>query len=103
MEGPELEVIPYIGGNRLGRRGVLKPSGYGRTLHVVRRPAARLARAVSQELGRAFRRPEVADTIKLCFERSPEFVTEVVEENFTLASHVSTERTRGCKTPRRLT
>lgn len=94
LEGPELEMIPYIGGTPAGTPRRAEVVWMERTLHVVRRPAARLARAVSQELGRAFRRPDVADAIKLCFERSPEFVTEVVEENFTLASHVSTDEPR---------
>jgi len=46
---------------------------------------ARLARAVSQELGRVFRRSDITDAIKLCFEHSRSFVTEYIEENFTLA------------------
>jgi hypothetical protein len=45
---------------------------------------AKLARAVSQELGKAFRRSDIADAIKLCFERPAAFVTEYMEENFTL-------------------
>lgn len=94
LEGPELEMIPYIGGTPAGTPRRAEAVWMDRTLHVVRRPAARLARAVSQELGRAFRRPDVADAIKLCFDRSPEFVTEVVEENFTLGSLVSTDETR---------
>ena len=48
------------------------------------RAAARLARVVSQELGRTFRRQDIADAIKLCFDRTPDFVTDYMEENFNL-------------------
>jgi hypothetical protein len=46
---------------------------------------AKLARYVAQELGRAFRRPDIADAIKICFERPRKFVIEYLEENFELA------------------
>ena len=39
---------------------------------------------MAQELGRVFGRQEIADAIKLCYDRSPEFVAEYLEENFTL-------------------
>ena len=85
VEGPELELIPYIGGTPAGTPRRADAVWIDRTLHVVRRPAARLARVVSQELGRTFRRQDIADAIKLCFDRSPEFVTDYMEENFNLS------------------
>ena len=85
VEGPELELIPYIGGTPAGTPRRADAVWTDRTLHVVRRPAARLARVVSQELGRTFRRQDIADAIKLCFDRSPDFVTDYMEENFSLS------------------
>ena len=85
VEGPELELIPYIGGTPAGTPRRADAVWADCTLHVVRRPAARLARVVSQELGRTFRRQDIADAIKLCFDRSPDFVTDYMEENFNLS------------------
>ena len=57
-----------------------------RVLYVEDRPIAKVARAVCQELSRAFPgRQAIADAIKFCFERSPDVVSEYMEENFRLA------------------
>jgi hypothetical protein len=100
VEGPELELIPYIGGTPAGTPRRADAVWADRTLHVVRRPAARLARVVSQELGRTFRRQDIADAIKLCFDRSPDFVTDYMEENFNLAPRavVTSNRTQATAT-----
>jgi hypothetical protein len=82
----EIETIPYIGGTPAGtaRRADVVWLDH-EVLYVKDRPMAKLARYVANELGRAFRRPDIADAIKLCFERPAEFVAEYVEENFELA------------------
>ena len=79
-----LEVIPYIDGVPAGTPRRTEVIWLDRVLYVEDRPLAKLARAVSQELGRAFRRQDVAEAIKFCFDRLPEFVTEYMEENFKL-------------------
>src|ERR1700722_14134196 len=81
---PGLEIIPYIGGVPAGTPRSAEAIWLDKVLYVEDRPVAKLARAVSQELGRAFRRQDIADAIKFCFDRTPEFVTEYVEENFRL-------------------
>lgn len=81
---PVLETTPYIGGTPAGTPRQAEAAWVGDHLHVLQRSAAKVARAVSQELGRAFRRQDVADAIKMCFDRSKEFVTEYLEENFKL-------------------
>jgi len=81
-----LELISYIDGKPAGtprRADAIWTEG---TLFVGDRPVARVAKAVSQELGRSFRRPDIADAIKLCFDRPAEFVAEYMEENFSLAA-----------------
>ena len=80
----ELEIIPYIDGVPAGTPRNTEVVWLGKVLHVVDRPLAKLARVVSQELGRLFGKPEIADAIKLCFDRSPEFVAEYLKENFEL-------------------
>jgi len=79
---PGLEIIPYIGGVPAGTPRSAEAVWLDKVLYVEDRPIAKLARAVSQELGRVFRRQDIADAIKFCFDRLPEFVTEYVEENF---------------------
>ena len=79
-----LEIISYIDGTPAGTPRRVDAVWLGKILYAEDRPLAKLARAVSQELDRSFRRTDIADAIKLCFDRSPEFITEYMEENFTL-------------------
>ncbi len=81
---PGLEIIPYIDGTPAGTPRRAEAVWLGGVLYVEDRPLSKLARAVAQELGRAFRRQDLADAIKLCFDRPPAFVTEYLEENFKL-------------------
>ncbi len=86
-----LETVPYVDDTPAGtprRIDVLWKDGL---LYVEDRSAAKMARSVSLELGRVFGRQEIADAIKLCYDRSPEFVTECLEENFTLAPAAEVE------------
>jgi hypothetical protein len=82
----DIEIIPYIGGTPAGtaRRADVVWLDH-KVLYIKDRPLAKLARNLAQELGRAFRRQDIADAIKLCFERPADFVTEYLEENFELA------------------
>ncbi len=86
-----LEVIPYVDGTPAGTPRQSEVVWLNRILFAENRPVAKLAKAVAQELGRSFRRPEIVDAIKLCYERPAEFVTEYVEENFTLVAADSLE------------
>jgi hypothetical protein len=81
---PGLEMIPYIDGVPAGTPRSAEALWLDGVLYVEARPLARLARVVPQELGRTFRRQDIADAIKMCFDRSPEFVTQYIEENFKL-------------------
>jgi hypothetical protein len=81
---PSLEIISYIEGTPAGTPRRADTVWLDKILFAEDRPLAKLARAVSQELDRSFRRPDIADAIRLCFDRTPEFVTEYMEENFTL-------------------
>lgn len=101
---PVLEVTPYIDGKPAGTARRAEVVWREQTLCVVDRPLARLARAVAQELGRHFGRQDIAEAIKLCFDRPAEFITEYVEENFRVspreadASSVAAAATAGAET-----
>ena len=87
---PGLELIPYIGGVPAGTPRKAEALWQDRVLYVEDRPIAKVAKAVCQELGRAFSgRQTIADAIKFCFERSPEVVNEYMEENFKLVPRSS--------------
>lgn len=89
---PGLEIIPYIDGTPAGVPKRAEVIWLDRVLYVEDRPLAKLARTISQELVRAFRKQEIGDAIKLCFDRPDGFVTEYMEENFKLAPRETAER-----------
>ena len=80
----DLEIISYIDGKPAGTARQADVLWSEKTLYAEDRPMAKLARAVAQELGRSVRRPDITDAIKLCFDRSPDFIAEYMEENFSL-------------------
>ncbi len=84
LTSKSIEIVPYIDGKPAGTARQADVLWLGNTLYAEDKPLAKLAKAVAQELGKAFRRPEIADAIKLCFDRDPEFVRSYVEENFEL-------------------
>jgi len=85
----DLEVISYIDGKPAGTPRRVDTIWVDRTLHAENKPLALLARTVASELGRAFRNAEIVDAIKMCFERSIEFVTAYMEGHFTLGPPAS--------------
>jgi hypothetical protein len=83
-----LETIPYIGGTPAGTARRIDVLWKESQLYVEDRSTARMAKNIAQELGRVFDRSEVTDAIKLCYDRSPEFVMEYLQENFRLSEEV---------------
>jgi hypothetical protein len=79
-----LESTPYIEGIPSGTPRNIDVLWNDKTLYVKNGSIAKMAKAIAQELGRSFGRTDIADAIKLCFERDPSFVTEYMEENFKL-------------------
>jgi hypothetical protein len=79
-----LKASPYIDGTPAGTPRDIVVLWKDSLLYVEDRSAARMAKDVAQELGRIFNRQEIADAIKICYDRSPEFITEYLEENFNL-------------------
>jgi hypothetical protein len=79
-----LEALPYIAGVPAGAARRIDVLWKDAVLYVENRSSAKVARAIAQELGRAFGRIEIIDAIKLCYERSSEFISEYLDENFKL-------------------
>lgn len=80
-----LETLPYIAGTPAGTPRRIDVLWKQHRLFVEDRSSAKMAKAVAQEIGRVFGRQEIIDAVKICYDRSPEFVWEYLEENFNLA------------------
>lgn len=79
-----LESTPYINGIPVGTPRRVDVLWKGDVLYVESKSVAKMAKAIAFELGRHFGRSDIADAIKLCFEREREFINEYLEENFKL-------------------
>ncbi len=86
-----LEIISYIDGKPAGTPRHDEAIWSDGTLYAEDKPLAKLARAISLELGRSFRNTDITDAIKLCFDRDEEFVTEYMESNFKLIPREDTQ------------
>ena len=83
-----LEVVPFIDGTPSGTARTTDVAWKDTVLFVEDRRLARLYKAIAQELARPFDRADIAEAIKACVDRSPEFIIEYFEENFKLAPPV---------------
>ena len=80
-----LESEPYIKGTPAGTPRPIEILWRADILYVQRGSPAKMAKIVPQEIARAFNRQDITDAIKLCYERSPDFIDEYLEDNFNLA------------------
>lgn len=81
---PGIRTVPYIDSTPAGTPRRIDVLWKDDLVYVEDRSSAKMAKAVAQELGRVFNRQDIIDAIKICYDRPPEFVTEYLEENFTL-------------------
>jgi hypothetical protein len=79
-----LEAVPYIDGTPAGTPRRIDVLWKDHTLYVMDQRVARSFRAIAQELARPFDRQDIADAIKACVERSPDFIVDYMEQNFAL-------------------
>lgn len=79
-----LEATPYIDGVPSGTPRRVNVLWKEVNLYVESKSVPKMAKAIAHELARHFGRPDIADAIKLCFEREREFINEYLEANFTL-------------------
>mgnify|MGYP005846356159 CR=1 FL=1 len=88
-----LEATPYLKGVPAGTPRQVDVLWKDSTLYLKSNSVAKIAKAIALELGRHFGRPDIADAIKLCFERDQDFINEYLEENFNLLPPSSTTAT----------
>jgi hypothetical protein len=81
---PGLEIIPYIDGIPAGTPINVNVLWLDRILYFDDIPNAKLARQVPDTLGKKFNHPDITIAFNYCFGRTPEDVTEYLEENLSL-------------------
>lgn len=79
-----LVATPYINGTPAGAPRKIEVLWKSKKLYVENRQVARLFKDIAQELSRPFVRQDITDAIKACVERSPEFISDYLEESFRL-------------------
>lgn len=79
-----LEVVPYIDETPAGTERKIDVLWKGNMLYVDGQQVSKLFKPIAQEIARPFDRQDIADAIKACIERTADFVTEYLEENFKL-------------------
>lgn len=83
-----LKSEPYINGTPAGIPRPIDVLWRSRRLYVQEGSPAKMARLVPQEIARAFNVQAITEAIKLCYERSPDFIHEYLEDNFKLAAQI---------------
>ncbi len=86
-----LKSEPYIDGTPVGTPRPIEVLWRADLLYVQEGSAAKMARLVPQEIAKAFNLQVVTEAIKLCYERSPDFVHEYLEDNFNLVPPIDVD------------
>ena len=81
----DIKSVPYIDGKPAGTSRTIEVYWQGHILYVQNNSLAKMAKAVPLEIGRAFDRQDIADTIKICYERDGDFIDEYLDNSFVLA------------------
>ena len=79
-----IAIIPYVDGKPAGTSRRTDVLWFNRILYVADLPKGKQARRIPEEIGRAFRRPDIKAALDYSFERAPEDIREYLEENFKL-------------------
>ena len=81
----DIKSVPYIDGKPAGTSRTIEVSWQDHVLYVQNSSPAKMAKAVPMEIGRAFDRQDIADAIKICYERAEDFIHEYLDNSFDLA------------------
>ena len=81
-----MESLPYIDGKPAGTSRPIDALWQADLLYVRNGSPAKMAKAVTQEVGRVFDNSEIAEAVKLCYERPAEFIAEYLADCFNLAA-----------------
>ena len=79
-----IEIVPYIDGKPAGTTRKADVLWLDDILYAKDKTSAKIAKAVTQEIGNAFDQSEITFAIKLCFDREPGYIRSYFEENFDL-------------------
>ena len=79
-----IAIIPYVDGKPAGTSRRTDVLWFNRILYVADLPKGKQARRIPEEIGKAFRRPDIKAALDYSFERAPENIREYLEENFKL-------------------
>lgn len=79
-----LKTTPYIESTPAGVAREANALWKEDTLYVSKASPAKMAKEVVQELSKRFKRQDVSEAIKFCYERQVDFIEEYMESNFTL-------------------
>ena len=93
-----LKSEPYIDGTPVGTPRPIDVIWRADLLYVHESSAAKMAGLVPQEIAKAFNLQVIADAIKLCYERSPDFVQEYLEDNFDLVPAIDEMESEASRT-----
>ena len=81
-----MESLPYIDGKPAGTSRPIDAHWQANVLYVQNGSPAKMANAVTQEVGRVFDHPGIGEAVKLCYERPTEFIAEYLADSFNLAA-----------------
>ena len=84
-----LEIVPYIDGTPAGTSRPADVVWLDGGLYIGLMPAARLARRIPEEIGKAFGRADIEAALHYSFERSKGAVREYLVENFNLSPAIA--------------
>jgi hypothetical protein len=82
----DLETISYIDGKPAGTPRRTDAIWREKVLYAEDKSLPKLARSITQELGRSFLRADIIDAIRYCIDRSSDFITQYMAESFSLLS-----------------
>jgi len=84
-----LQVTPYVNGAPAGQPHACDVLWHERSIFVRNGRLARSFDALVAELARPFANEKVTEAMKACIERAPDFITEYMEEHFTLEAETA--------------
>ena len=80
-----LESVPYIDGIPAGPSRSIEALWLDNLLYVQNDSPAKMAKAVFQEIGKAFNLLSIVEAVKVCYDRDAKFINEYLEDDFNLA------------------
>jgi len=97
--GERVEATPHIDGIPVGEPRRLDILWEGSVLYTLESNVVKLARPIAVEIGRAFQRNDISETLGFCYDRPDNFIREYIRANFRITEMdvqpVSAEKAEG--------